>query len=900
MACMDSSRAHFRYFRYFRYWLACLGALLLAACGQQDGNTSLETFSAQNPDPVIVDLPIAYIKRPLPLASSGLLAASDLLAPADFQPGAGLYLRERAAPSAVETNLTADLFAAGEAYDIKDLAVAADGQQLLFALRAPALADVNADQQPRWDIWSYSLRNKALFRVIAADAIAAAGDDISPDFLADGRIVFASNRQQRSRSLLLDDGKPQYSALLENGDETAFVLHVMDADGRNIEQISFNQSHDLAPTVLADGKILFLRWDHVANRNNLAFYQMNPDGSELEIVYGYHSQLTGTNGSEATFWHPAELPDGNLLASLRPRSGNGYGGDLVSIAIQHFTDLAQPINTPASASPGGSTTAQRSLALLPITTSAGSLHGQFNSAAPLFDGSQRLLVSWSQCRLQASQDLSVIVPCTESLLADPAYQSAPPLFGLWLLDPKAQTQLPIATPQEGQMVTEAAVLAPRPAPAYIPPLAPANADQQQLLADGLGVVQIRSVYDLGGVDTTANGISVLADPALTATLARPAHYLRLIKAVGIPDDTVRDFDNSAFGISRSQQMREILGYVPIEPDGSVAFAVPADLAFGLSIVDAAGQRISQRHNNWLHLRAGSTTTCNGCHTSASTIAHGRPAAEPPSINPGAATNGRHYPTTPADLVADLGETMAETYARVHGLRRPSVDLLNIDVWRAAPLPAVALRYADLQTPPPVSAACQQHWTSRCRIIINYPDHIAPLWDLPRAIADPADPTSSLNITCTHCHGDTDAAGSPRVPAAQLDLRNTASDMNDLQVTSYRELLANDQALVLDPTGVLITELVQATDNSGNLLFQLDGNGDLQLDSNNNPIPMLVTVNVARSMSTNGARSSVKFFNQFAPTGSHADWLSPAELRLLAEWLDIGGQYYNNPFAAPLN
>jgi hypothetical protein len=125
-------------------------------------------------------------------------------------------------------------------------------------------------------------------------------------------------------------------------------------------------------------------------------------------------------------------------------------------------------------------------------------------------------------------------------------------------------------------------------------------------------------------------------------------------------------------------------------------------------------------------------------------------------------------------------------------------------------------------------------------------------------------------------------------------------MNDLQVTSYRELLANDQALVLDPTGVLITELVQATDNSGNLLFQLDGNGDLQLDSNNNPIPMLVTVNVARSMSTNGARSSVKFFNQFAPTGSHANWLSAAELRLLVEWLDIGGQYYNNPFAAPLN
>ena len=37
-------------------------------------------------------------------------------------------------------------------------------------------------------------------------------------------------------------------------------------------------------------------------------------------------------------------------------------------------------------------------------------------------------------------------------------------------------------------------------------------------------------------------------------------------------------------------------------------------------------------------------------------------------------------------------------------------------------------------------------------------------------------------------------------------------------------------------------------------------------------------------------------------GSHAGYLSPAELRLLAEWLDIGAQYFNNPFdpAVPLN
>ena len=36
--------------------------------------------------------------------------------------------------------------------------------------------------------------------------------------------------------------------------------------------------------------------------------------------------------------------------------------------------------------------------------------------------------------------------------------------------------------------------------------------------------------------------------------------------------------------------------------------------------------------------------------------------------------------------------------------------------------------------------------------------------------------------------------------------------------------------------------------------------------------------------------------------THAGYLSPAELRLLSEWLDIGAQYFNNPFdpAVPVN
>jgi hypothetical protein len=49
-----------------------------------------------------------------------------------------------------------------------------------------------------------------------------------------------------------------------------------------------------------------------------------------------------------------------------------------------------------------------------------------------------------------------------------------------------------------------------------------------------------------------------------------------------------------------------------------------------------------------------------------------------------------------------------------------------------------------------------------------------------------------------------------------------------------------------------------------------------------------------------AEDSVRFFTLFAPGGTHAGRLTAAELKLVSEWLDLGAQYFNDPFAAPLD
>jgi hypothetical protein len=63
-----------------------------------------------------------------------------------------------------------------------------------------------------------------------------------------------------------------------------------------------------------------------------------------------------------------------------------------------------------------------------------------------------------------------------------------------------------------------------------------------------------------------------------------------------------------------------------------------------------------------------------------------------------------------------------------------------------------------------------------------------------------------------------------------------------------------------------------------------------------------TVPVAPSLAAGSARGSPRFFSRFAAGGTHAGRLTPAELRLISEWVDIGAQYFNNPFdpAVPLN
>jgi hypothetical protein len=222
---------------------------------------------------------------------------------------------------------------------------------------------------------------------------------------------------------------------------------------------------------------------------------------------------------------------------------------------------------------------------------------------------------------------------------------------------------------------------------------------------------------------------------------------------------------------------------------------------------------------------------------------------------------------------------------------PTRDVVYTDLWTnpaaATPGTPIAYTYQAINQQfasatsmptwtPPTNPGCMTIWTPTCRTIINYTEQIQPLWNLA-----PRTTTGGQNVTCTQggCHSPTAANGTtPMVPAGntQLDLTATTSSTNPPWPVSYVDLLFSH---------------VEQTVTMG--AFQ-----EVTVPGPVDPttgLPTQVAVQIAPPAVAGSANASTQFFSVFAPGGSHVGYLSASELRLVSEWLDIGAQYFNNPF-----
>ena len=903
--------------REVRHGLAIAAAVLLPmlavlGCSSAQSGHAPGVAGGQTLTPGITNYPLAYIKRPVPTTD---IDALDLITSIT---GGDLYVRDQASAGGAETNVTKSI-TQGKG-DVRDLDVSPDGTKLVFSLRLPLdPTKANTDvTQPNWKLYQYDAATKTVTQLTTDDV--TSGHDVGAHYLPDGRIVFSSTRQIGTQSILLDEGRPQYQAVtnLPNGDEQAiFLLHVMNADGSGMHQISFNTHHDFAPSVLNNGQIVFSRWEVTNGTNQISLYRANPDGTALELFYGTNSHATGAsvNGPSTNviqFLNARQRPDGKLVAIDRPFLGTQLGGDTLLIDAADFVEITQPSTPDGTAGIG-----QASATSLGATTDANlpSLGGRFASAYPLYDGTNRMLVSWSPCLVLVGSATQV---CTSANTAGATVTLAPPEYTLWVYDFDAGTLSPVLSAEANTMTVEPVILqARKPAPTFIPDALPTNAAGQTLVTGDVGILDIGSVYDFDGVDTAVPSIATQANPGQPSYYLRPARFIRIEKAVEIPGKTVRKINGSAFGPA-GMGMREILAYAPIEPDGSVHIEVPANVPFTIDILDRNARRITAQHTSWLQLLPGETKSCHGCHSTVNKTSHGRAGLTVPA-NVGAPATGSPFPGTNPALPANAGETMAQTLTRISCetgstlpcTQVPSTDVLYTPTWTTGvTLPAgdadTGFMYTyslppplGLSETPPLNANCVP-WTAQCRVTIHYADaqsagqlYIQSIWNLPTR-------TTTINgvvtpTVCVTCHNTVSAMAAIQLPSGQIDLTGGTSSVDPTVVTSYEQLLFahDEQALNM---GVLQTMLVPAPGPPG---------------PNGAPTTIMVPVALAPPMTAGSAINSMaRFLGIFDPNYQdpnagqpgevdHRGFLTPAELRLISEWLDIGAQYYNDPFVAPV-
>ena len=437
-----------------------------------------------------------------------------------------LYKLSPIAPDGIVTPITNFTGAS-----VSDPAVSFDGKKILFSMRPSGATHRN--------IFEINADGTGLRQVTSGG-----GHDFDPLYLPDDRIMFTSSR----------DGEMD-----EYNHAPSERLYTCNADGTNLERVSFNQSDDFDPTLMPDGRIVYTRWEHFGTMNRFPLFFSNPDGSGIFHLFGPHGR---------NFFHATPTPDGRLiaiestmieedagpLAVLKPEQGPA---DPVTGAYSLHWDVITPqINNDGEPWP----------------------YGAFKYPQPI--GGNRFVASYS---LPAATENDVDYALYTFTLdqtgggtpASPATFSVGNITFLYN-DPTSNEY-------------DAQLLAPHPKPPVIPTVVNPSVDY--------GVFLAQDVFNRGtndGQERPQRGVDPIDSIAVIA--ARPTMA-----------GEMNDFSANEF------EKRALIGFAPVYSDGSFRIKVPANTPIAWATLDQNGRGFVVKRT-WLAVRPGEEfDRCVGCH-----------------------------------------------------------------------------------------------------------------------------------------------------------------------------------------------------------------------------------------------------------------------------------------------
>ncbi len=336
-------------------------------------------------------------------------------------------------------------------------------------------------------------------------------------------------------------------------------LYRCNSDGTGLERLSFNQSDDFDPFLLPSGRIGYTRWEHFGTFNRFPLFVTNPDGTGTFHHYGPHSR---------NFFHAQTTPDGRIIA-IESTMVNEDAGPIALLKLEQG---------PADPVLGGSSLHWDRLTVDVGTDGAPWTYGAFKYPFPI--GGNRFVASYT------------LPAATEEDVDYGLYTFTLNQSGAGTVEEPATFTLNDMTFLYNDPATneyDAQLLAPHGRPPVVPDVVDPSVDY--------GVFLAQDVFNRGtndGQERPVHGVDAIDEIAVIA--ARP---------------TMRGMNN---GTSANEfEMRALIGFAPVQPDGSFRIKVPADTPITFATLDDHDRGFVVKRT-WLYVRPGEEfDQCTGCH-----------------------------------------------------------------------------------------------------------------------------------------------------------------------------------------------------------------------------------------------------------------------------------------------
>ena len=439
-----------------------------------------------------------------------------------------------------------------------------DGKQLVFPYAEPrtegnmnygfGVPGVRGGKCLMYDIWTINVDGTDLKNLTTTPD----SEDTEPCYLPGGRIAFTSSRSGR---------------LVQCGNWALVCgIYSMQADGSDVRQVTEPKEGEFYPSMLADGRIMYTRWDYVMKGYNVIqqLWVVNPDGTKAQLYYG---DWYAFSRGPITLFEARQVPgSGKIIATGSAHHNSGVGPLMIVDPAGNRGTLDSMINvTPEVDYP-----------------EAGAMWNEVEQPELTYKALPN--TGWYASPWPISEKHFL---CVYSFDADNASAFG---YGIYLQDVHGNKELVYRGSDFSCYAPTP--LKPRPLPRELPD-------------------------SVKGRDPQAPGTLIVTDiyKGLTGVKRGEVKFIRVLETYPkLFETTPQRVD---MGVNCGWDARGVLGTVPVEEDGSACFVAPSNRQLFLEALDKDHLEI-RRMRNFMNLMPGEIVGCVGCHESYSSVA--KPAA----------------------------------------------------------------------------------------------------------------------------------------------------------------------------------------------------------------------------------------------------------------------------------